>query len=184
MKTYRLKVKIQKAFGNIARKRHVLIICRDTTGKFLLGHKPHFYPQGIYRLIGGGVEKDEKPKQAAIRELKEELGIGVKENRLMPLAKVIVDAATRDQTYNLITNLYFLQLMPDEIKPGSDLIEVVRLTLKDLSGLADRFESLDENLCFKSEDGYSHSWGDYGRVYGPIHRIVYEELRHIKFPRG
>jgi HAD superfamily phosphoserine phosphatase-like hydrolase len=184
MKTFRLKVKIQKVLGNIARKRHVLVVCRDTAGKFLLGHKPHFYPKGIYRFIGGGVGKDEKPKQAAVRELKEELGVSVREEKLTSLAKVIVEAETKDQSYTFTTYLYFLQLGLLEIKPGGEIVGVARLTLKDLVGLAGRFEDLDENLWFKSEDGYSHSWGDYGKVYGPIHRIAYEELRRKNFPGG
>ncbi|MDQ6985041.1 MAG: NUDIX domain-containing protein [Candidatus Dojkabacteria bacterium] len=70
-----IKVKIQLPYGNLFRKRHTLIVCKDLDGKFLLGNKPDFFPEGITRFLGGGIDEGEEEASSAARELSEELGI-------------------------------------------------------------------------------------------------------------
>lgn len=54
------------------RDRSRALVCRN--GKILLVEKK-FKDIFVYDLPGGGVEKDETPEQACIRELKEETGL-------------------------------------------------------------------------------------------------------------
>ena len=61
----------------------------DPDGRVLIAQRP---PQkamaGLWEFPGGKVELKERPEEALIRELREELGIGVKEACLAPLTFV------------------------------------------------------------------------------------------------
>ena len=58
----------------------------DTDGRVLLTRRPPGKPMaGLWEFPGGKVEPDERPEDALIRELKEELGIEVREACLSPL---------------------------------------------------------------------------------------------------
>ena len=58
----------------------------DADGRVLLAQRPPGKPMaGLWEFPGGKVETGERPEQSLIRELKEELGIVVKEECLAPL---------------------------------------------------------------------------------------------------
>lgn len=58
----------------------------DADGRVLLAQRPHGKPMaGLWEFPGGKVESGERPEVSLIRELKEELGISVKEDCLAPL---------------------------------------------------------------------------------------------------
>jgi 8-oxo-dGTP diphosphatase len=58
----------------------------DPDGRVLLAQRPAGKPMaGLWEFPGGKVEPGERPEQSLIRELKEELGITVKEECLAPL---------------------------------------------------------------------------------------------------
>jgi 8-oxo-dGTP diphosphatase len=58
----------------------------DPDGRVLLAQRPQGKPMaGLWEFPGGKVETGERPEEALIRELEEELGIVVKEACLAPL---------------------------------------------------------------------------------------------------
>jgi len=58
----------------------------DADGRFLIADRPAGKPMaGLWEFPGGKVDADERPEDALIRELKEELGIVVNEACLAPL---------------------------------------------------------------------------------------------------
>jgi len=58
----------------------------DTDGRVLLAKRPHGKSmEGLWEFPGGKVEKNETPEMALVRELAEELNIGITENCLVPL---------------------------------------------------------------------------------------------------
>jgi 8-oxo-dGTP diphosphatase len=58
----------------------------DTDGRVLIAQRPQGKSMaGLWEFPGGKVEPGERPEQCLIRELKEELGITVREECLAPL---------------------------------------------------------------------------------------------------
>ena len=72
-----IKIKISKPFGNLYRNRCVLVAAFDDSHNLLLGAKPDFYPPGIVRLLGGGVDEGENIKDAACLLFLELSGVAV-----------------------------------------------------------------------------------------------------------
>lgn len=159
-----LKLNLKYAFENLKyRDRHALILVRNASGKYILGGKSEHYPKGIVRLIGGGLHKSDTPEVGAAREVEEELNVKVLPESLKGISEIFVDAETAEGHYTLTTYLYFLQLETDELAPGDDVTEIIEYSREEIRELADRYEALTEGF-----------WVDYGKVYGPIHRIAYE----------
>jgi 8-oxo-dGTP pyrophosphatase MutT (NUDIX family) len=168
-----LDVSLSMPFGNLYRERHVLVIVQDRDGLLVTGLKSNFYPQGISRLLGGGVDQTETPEEAAKRELFEEIGATV--SSVEPVAEVVITARTSEQTFYLTTYLYFATI-DNRFKAGDDVTSLKRLTVDQLFDLASKYENLrDDDVYVNGE--YKHSWGDYGKVYGPIHRIAAEYVK-------
>jgi 8-oxo-dGTP pyrophosphatase MutT (NUDIX family) len=175
MTSHILKVKLGKPFGNLYRKRHILILCMDLEGNLLLGNKPYFYPEGISRMIGGGLNENETSVNGAIREIEEELGIQIDESDLKQVAEVNIEAETIDGIKNLITYIYFYQVKKDDIlKPGDDVKSIAKLNYEEYENLISRYLNLIGNF---DGDGESFEWIDYGKVYGPIHQIALDWVK-------
>lgn len=73
------------ASGNVPTVLVVAVALIDTDGRILIAQRPEGKQlAGLWEFPGGKVEPGERPEQALIRELKEELGIDVKEACLAP----------------------------------------------------------------------------------------------------
>jgi 8-oxo-dGTP pyrophosphatase MutT (NUDIX family) len=176
MSRYEFTVHLKNAFGNLYRKHHALIVVRDPNGNYLFGQKPKFYPPGIVRLIGGGVNENESPNLGATRELNEELKITVDQKDVLPLSDITFHAITPKNTLHLTTHLYFYQLHTADYIPGDDITGISILTLDQIRELSEKFNRLPTDLW---DPDHSFTWDDYGRVYGPIHLIAYEETKKL-----
>lgn len=171
MNNYTLNLKLQYSIGNLHRKRHVLLVIRDKNGRILVGHKPDFYPEGITRLPGGGINDNETPAEGALREAKEELGVDFTGNDLVFIGEVKIHAEAENGEYDLVTYLYFIQLKDQACTAGDDVAAFSALTVDELFALVEAYNSLSKDSWFIDGD-YRHCWQDYGKVYGPIHKIA------------
>src|SRR5437763_1629871 len=60
----------------------VLLLCKET-GRFLFMHRSEQVNEpGTYGLIGGAIDADEDPAEAAVREAEEEAGVEVSPSQM------------------------------------------------------------------------------------------------------
>lgn len=177
---HNLNIKIVSPFGNLYRKRLALIAIIDLDGNILVGSKPHFYPQDIYRLIGGGIDDNEEVIDGCLRELKEEVGIEAIKEDLKEIMQVNVNAVDKNGKEYKNTNYIFLyKLKTNNYKAGDDIKQIIKLSVDALYKLGERYENLSSDDWFKN-DMENYNWYDYGQVYGPIHKLVASYIVKLK----
>jgi len=163
-------------FGNLRfRDRTALILCRDEAGKLLLGREDGFYPQGIFRMIGGGIDDGEAVLDGTIREVKEELGIDVKKDELVELAEVELEGVFQETVYTTKIFVYYLKVTLAECVASDDVSELISCTEVEYRELVNRFFELRDDHIYKKDD-LEFSWGDYGRAYGFVHQLALDEV--------
>jgi 8-oxo-dGTP pyrophosphatase MutT (NUDIX family) len=64
------------------RRGEVVMVVPNEQGHIWL-HTKSFYPQGVYRLMTGGLEPGEAPNEALRREVEEETGFKIKPKRCL-----------------------------------------------------------------------------------------------------
>ena len=177
---YDLNIKIVSPFGNLYRNRLSLIVIVDIDGNILVGSRPHFYPQDIYRLIGGGIDDNEEVIDGYLRELKEEVGVEATKEDLKEIMQVNVNAVDKNGKEYKNTNYIFLyKLKTNRYKAGDDIKQIIKLSVDELYKLGERYENLSSDDWFKN-DMENYNWYDYGQVYGPIHKLVASYIAKLK----
>ena len=102
----------------------------DTDGRVLIAQRPPGKPMGgLWEFPGGKVESGEQPEDCLIRELKEELGIDVKQECLAPLTF----ASHRYPDFHLLMPLYVCRRWEGTVTPteGQQLAWVKPNRLRD-----------------------------------------------------
>ena len=113
-------------------KRNSLIVVAaalvDSDGRLLVQQRPQGKPMaGLWEFPGGKVEADELPEQALIRELREELGINVKQACLAP----ITFASHEYEKFFLLMPLFVSRRGRPGHRQGQELAWVKPAQLKD-----------------------------------------------------
>jgi 8-oxo-dGTP diphosphatase len=86
----------------------------DADGRVLIAQRPEGKPMaGLWEFPGGKVDLGERPEDALIRELKEELGIVVKEACLAPLTF----ASHTYEDFHLLMPLYVCRRWEGTVTP-------------------------------------------------------------------
>jgi 8-oxo-dGTP diphosphatase len=102
----------------------------DADGRVLIAQRPEGRSMaGLWEFPGGKVEAGERPEEALIRELKEELGIAVKEACLAPLTF----ASHTYEDFQLLMPLYVCRRWEGMVTPleGQQLTWARPTKLKD-----------------------------------------------------
>lgn len=175
MKELKFNIEIEKPFGNLYRKKTVLVAGTDNDCKVVVANKPH-YPKGIARLPGGGVEDGETCIQAIARETKEELGQAYGLHCFVPMIHVSVEASdSKKGRYSHSILIYHLYTGSDVLSAGDDATSLMAISFGALEQLANKYLELSHSLrC--TYRGENFLWKDYGKLYGPIHKTVATEL--------
>ena len=178
-KTYEYNIDlVSEPFANLKyRDRTVLILFRNSQAQFLFEKASNYYPKGIARLLGGGVNPEETTIDAAIREIKEETGMSINPAELIELVQVNVEGTYKFKTHKTKIFVYFLKATQDAFKEGYDTkaSDIVAYSEDEYTEQVKRFLELkSENLC--NEQGNIFSWGDYGKVYGFVHQVALDEF--------
>lgn len=147
------------------REAEVVLLLRLASGRYLV-HTKDFYPEGVYRLLSGGVHSGEDLVAAAHREAWEETGLRVQVERY--LARVehlfVADGARR----LFVSHLFLLRAEHDAPPAAQDTGEAIsgyrELSLRQVAALADALESL------------SGAWAEWGRFRAVAHRLAGEVL--------
>lgn len=179
MTTHFLKIHVVKPFGNLYRQDTVLIVVR-AGDKYVFGNKEGCYPDGITRLLGGGVKNNETLEQAARREIKEELSVIIISQQLKKLDDVIVEAEDSfGKRYRMRTNMFFVDLSNiGTLVAGGDVTNLAYLTKEEFEKLIEKFNKLPQDL-WRNKDGEEFSWGDYGKLYGFVHDIALKSVEEL-----
>lgn len=182
MKTFKLDISIQKPFGNLYRAETVLIICHTANNTILLGDKVGFYPKGISRLLGGGVEKEDASLlDAAQSELEEETCYRPSKESLEHIAQFIISARdSQENIYSHTAHVFYCKV-PSEInlQASDDVTHITEATIEQLKTLAKKYGSLSKDVSAK-DGSLQYSWYDFGQVYAPIHSFAAQYLQELK----
>lgn len=82
-------------------------------GKFIFIKNSYTYE--LWSLVGGGIKRKEKPEEAAIREVKEEVGIDLKEIKFLGTV-VSTSEGKRDTVHAFYGKSDTLNIIPDEFE--------------------------------------------------------------------
>jgi len=157
------------------RDRHALILVRNSKGNFILGSK-HHYPEGIARMVGGGLQEYEDPQEGAARELQEETGLQVTAQDLVPLITIAADISDpQERQWHFLTFIFFYDSGDKKLTPSDDLDGIVELSKNDYKKLVNRFKNLSRDM----HPEMKFRWSDYGVLYGTFHAIALEELEKL-----
>lgn len=146
------------------RKRvaEVVILLRLRNGRYLV-HTKRFYPEGIYRLLSGGIKADEGLVTAVRRETKEETGLDVRVERFLGILRHRF--VWQGGSLSFTSYLFAVAETGGTLQfndPGEEITGFREVSLAEIAGIADQLESLPP------------AWNDWGRFRALAHRLVVE----------
>jgi len=175
MRDLTIELQFQLFPPHVHRGHHVLILLRDARGNFILGCK-QIYPEGICRLLGGGVETGEQPDPAAVRELEEETGLKVAAADLTKLGSVQANLTDQNQKKVTFTShVYFHDCGEKEPQAADDVDELCFLSRNEVIRLIERYTFLSTEIDPKVK----FAWSDYGQLYSFIHQFAVDEVAKL-----
>jgi len=146
------------------RTSEVVMLLRRPGDLYVVHTKP-FYPQGIYRLLSGGLNPNESLYDAALREGYEETGLSVQWDRFLAITRH--SFAYQGKTIRFVSYLVSLTSHQGPLQnqdEGEQISGYREVSLSDLGTLANTLELLPPD------------WVEWGRFRAPAHRLAVELL--------
>lgn len=147
------------------RDAEVVLAVQRPNGRFLI-HTKDEYPDGLYRLMSGGVKRDEALLEALHREMLEETGLKGQVARFVGALTTHLQHDGQEITF--LSFLFHVRVSEDALCPQDDsegIIAFREIALQEMGRLADELERLGGGF-----------WHDWGRFRAVAHRLVVEEL--------
>lgn len=158
---------MQRLMGKMRRKRRrgeVVMVIPNEAGNIWL-HTKAFYPEGVFRLMTGGLEPDEKPHRALRREVYEETGFEIEIERCLA---VLTYTLTDGEGYVPFASYAFLTTptkgIPQPTDPNEAITEFLAVSPESL---------LDTAQQLSAVNGEFSEWGKFRAI---AHKVVAEQL--------
>ncbi len=169
-----IHIDVDQSFGPLNRPNGtVAIFLRDKNGHWVLGNKSNFYPDGISRMLGGGIDDNEHPSDAAHRELLEEVGVDIDQEKFVPLLHAEITTQNPQLTTSIF--VYYCQTFND-IVSSDDIDSVVHFNDRELNELIHRYAQLSDSPI---QPDQAPTWADYGLIWGPIHAAALIKVKEL-----
>ena len=146
------------------------MVVRRRNGKLLLATKD-FYPDGVYRLLTGGVHRGESIFAALLRETQEETSLTVEPRRFLAVARYQEPDASEPNEY--ATFAFLLDEVGGELgvsDPHERLSGFREVYPSELPAIADQLDNLPRNL----DDDLKVEHYAWGRFRALAHRLVWQ----------
>jgi 8-oxo-dGTP pyrophosphatase MutT (NUDIX family) len=158
------------AYWEHVRKRRaaeVIMLLERKSGLYLV-HTKAFYPQGVYRLISGGIKAGEDLVAAVRRETDEETGLDIS---IQAFLAVFQFHFTHNDVSVPFTSFLFHVRETGGVLANQDPTEAITdfrdVTLDELEHIAERLEEL------------APDWIDWGRFRAAPHRFVLDHADRL-----
>jgi ADP-ribose pyrophosphatase YjhB (NUDIX family) len=148
------------------RRGEVVFAIQDRAGCVLL-HAKGFYPEGVFRLPGGGIHRDERVVDALFREVAEETGLRVRVDAFV----AVVEYAIQRRRQPFASYVFLLsteRLQPIVQDPEEHISEFKGATVAELKATAEQLRQLPE------------SWRVWGRFRAIAHDLAAEEIQRLR----
>ncbi len=143
------------------RRAEVMLVAFHADGTVWL-HTKSFYPAGIYRLPSGGVHLDETAWEAAVRELREELGVEGEPAQCLGLLRYALFRQGRFQRFSSFVFRFEIGTAEPHPQDSSERIcSFRRVPPAELAHVARTLAGLDGQ------------WQDWGRFRALAHAFVH-----------
>ena len=148
------------------RKRvaEVVVLLRLCNGLYVV-HTKRFYPEGVYRLLSGGIKAREGLVAAVRRETLEETGLDVRVERFLGIIRHRF--VWQDECLPFTTYVFGVSEAGGTLRfndPGEEITGFREVDLSQIAAIADQLESLPP------------AWNEWGRFRAPAHRLIAEVL--------
>jgi 8-oxo-dGTP pyrophosphatase MutT (NUDIX family) len=147
------------------RRAEVVMVVPNEAGHLWL-HTKNFYPQGVYRLMTGGLDPGEAPHQALRREVVEETGFKVKAQRC--LAVITYSLVTQDGGLPFVSYIFATTPAKGRPHPTDPTEAIADFRAVPVSVLAETARQL------RALKGDFADWGVFRAV---AHEVAGEQLR-------
>lgn len=151
----------------------VCMVIRRRSGRLIVFRKD-FYPQGVLRLLTGGIAPGEPIGAALLREVAEETGLEVAVRRFLA-AIGYRDTARSAGAHAFYTFAFLLDELAGELAsndPGERVELFAEAAPAELPALADALEQVEA----REDRAIGGNWRSWGRFRAVVHRVVAEEL--------
>ncbi|OGO05689.1 MAG: hypothetical protein A2Y73_07200 [Chloroflexi bacterium RBG_13_56_8] len=150
--------------GLAQRTHEVVVLLRRLNGRYLV-HTKSFYPEGVYRLLSGGIKPGEDLLAALRREVREETSLRIGIERFLGVLRYRFIEPTLHRAFT--SYLFSVAETGGVLKrndPHEEISDYREMALHDLTSVAEQLESLPE------------AWATWGRFRAAAHRLAVEVL--------